>query len=163
MTLCKEDQEYLVFGYVSKIESKLSTQIIPIAIKYICLRYYLIIKQFGDHGSFIKLNENQNIAHYIGNSGQWNTVYGTNVIDPGNKHIKKYKWKLKLLNFDDHDRNGFYIGIDSSNKKFVEQDFTVHTENTNPFYAFTLTGYGWQINKEHDLMYAVLEPIMLYS
>ena len=138
------DTKYLVFGYITAIESKLSDSIIPNTLKQLCFEFYFIIEEFGDHGNLISLNKSRDVASYIESvKSKCNTVYGIVEIDPSNEYLKAYKWTLQLLNYER--KNGFYLGIDSSNKQFLNKHFTSNhrhsaIRNTNPFCAFTVRG-----------------------
>ena len=132
--MSEADAEYLVFGFISEIELKLSSNIIiPAALKKLCFDYYYICELFADHGDNIQLNETNDIAWYIPNAVGKNTIYGFQIIDPSNRRIKIYKWTLKILGFEN--RNGFYFGKDSSDKQSLNGDFTFG-RNKKPFYAF---------------------------
>ena len=137
------DADYLVFGFISAIESTLTSSIIiPEPIKKLCFEYYFICEHFVDHGRYMILNEAKDtISRKKGHDYTYNTVYGNQIIDPINDKIKKYKWTLKLLSYEDP--NGFYFGIDSSDKKYIDASFAIggNYPKREPFYAFTVTGY----------------------
>ena len=89
------------------------------------------------------MNESRDIAWHSKIIKQ-NTIYGNQIIEPShpnNKHVKVYKWTLKLLNFKN--RNGFYLGIDSSDKQYINgsfcQDYSSNPLPLVPYYAFTMT------------------------
>ena len=145
------DLEYLVFGYISSIEAKLSGMI-AVDIKIVCLKYYANIamkEKFGKHGRCIMLNEFHDIAQGGGGFRQQieNTVYGTQKIDLYNQYSegiinpKVYKWTFIISNCRDADRNAFHIGIDSSGELFTNGDFTNRYRNKYEYYAFSLTGF----------------------
>ena len=137
------DAEYLVFGFIADIESNLSKNIIiPEAIKQLCFEYYFIFEQFVDHGDNIEMNKTNDIAWQIKRKGSdrcCNTIYGQQIVDPSKKEIRRYKWTLQLLAFKG--MNGFYFGIDSSDKEFLNGDYTSRMRNKKQFYAFTVSKF----------------------
>ena len=140
------DQEYLVFGFISRIESKLSSTI-PTEIKCICVEYYVIREHFTDHGSWILLNNITGVydlakgifpsqTEFSGFSGG-NTVYGDASIDPSNRFISRYGWTLKV-HFKSKALQEISIGIDASNKSHTHSDFSKQLLSTPPWYAFRI-------------------------
>ena len=141
------EAKYLVFGFIAEIESEFSSHIvIPEPLKRICFDYYFICEYFDAHGNHILLNERRDSAWHKYESRR-NTIYGNQIIEPShpnNKHIKIYKWTLKLLGFKK--TNGFYLGIDSSDKQYLNESFARFKHVGDllpllPYYAFTVTKY----------------------
>lgn len=147
------DKEYLVFGYINRIERKHSI-IIPNEIKSICLEYYLIKEYFTVHGANISLDETNMIATHSTYSPD--TVYGNYLIDPTDATIARYKWKLVT--------NGpqfsvIYLGIDSSNKEYISNDFTNWSVNKHAWYAFSKSG----ITLRHDIQCGQLSDVTIQN
>ena len=138
------DAEYLVFGFISRIEAKLSSNIIPDPIKLLCFEYYFIAEHFAYHGHKTMINDEKDIAGHTSSDHFHNTLYGNQLIDPNDKTIKKYKWRLKILGFKNS--NGLYFGIDSSDIGYLNDNYTNSYSNKNPFYAFTVTRF----KRRHD-------------
>ena len=163
--MSNKDSQYLVFGFVAEIESKLlGTIAIPTPLKELCFKYYYIAEYFANHGEFIILNESRDIAwRKTKDSKQHSTIYGHQIIDPSDKFIKSYKWTLKLLAFEN--KNGFFFGIDSSDEEYLEDHFTSWYYNKTPFYAFTVTKYmrrnGWGSKKANHLEFQVGDIVCL--
>ena len=87
---------------------------IPLLIKNICINYYWISEYFTSHGSNFRLNDKKNM---VTNTGGWlDTAYGNIEID--SKPIL-YEWYFKIIQDGD-----IFIGIDSSNKEFINADFS---------------------------------------
>ena len=146
VTRCKladDNTKDVVFGYTKDIEKKLLSLNMPLLIKYLCLNYYFIDESFGIHGENIVVNEAHDTAKYNVKHGSTNvfgmTVYGNSIIDVNDTSINEYLWRFNILSQSD-DPCGFYIGIDSSNKKHINTDFSWIATNSSPYYAFSATG-----------------------
>eukprot|EP01084_Bolivina_argentea_P212656 361435_1 len=88
---------------------------IPSLVHFICILYYHKHEYFTCHGNSISMNDN---CISIWNPGCWpNSAYGKYVIDA--KSNKIYKWRFK----SQCDGTAI-IGIDSSNKKHIDTNFT---------------------------------------
>eukprot|EP01083_Nonionella_stella_P198835 729710_1 len=70
-----------------------------------------------------------------------NTTYGGVKIKSNGKYI--YRWQIKIT-ATNYQWFAFSFGIDSSNKEFSDDDFSLSGPygNTNKFYAFGCTGKG---------------------
>ena len=128
----------LMSGYVREIEKELSLTI-PDLITVICIFYYYHFERFTTHGVNIELNKQQTIAtKKQGSKFDTRTVYGAIGID---LHCKanKYVWTFKILSLPSSGEwsDAIYIGIDNSNKSFIEDDFIVPEEST------TSLMYAW--------------------
>eukprot|EP01084_Bolivina_argentea_P316502 548656_1 len=102
----------IVFGYVHQIESSLQNDniVIPSGIINLCLLYYWIMEEFDDslHGEHIIIsNKNRNI---IKCKLQWETAFGTLIIDHNKYENSAITWKLTMKT----DESGaFSVGIAS--------------------------------------------------
>ena len=163
-SMSKCDSECLVFGFVAEIESELLSKcVIPRSLRELCFKYYYICEYFAKHGKYIILNEIRDIAWRQKGSDQHSTIYGHQITDPSDKSIKSYKWTLKLLGFEN--KNGFFMGIDSSNEEYLENHFTSWYYNKHAFYAFTVTKYkrrnGYGSKKANHLIFQVNDIVCL--
>lgn len=146
--------KFSVFGYLREREADGSINI-PMMIKYLCLNYYLVVEQFTKHGPHMVVNNLKNTAKMIFESNNApsiihgesaNTVYGDDVINLADESISEYKWIFKITGDLSH---SFAVGIDSSNKKWINDDFTEPWKNKCTFYA-------WDIDAE-------MGDVMLYD
>ena len=137
-----EKAECLVYAFVAIIKSSLpGTTTIPECIRQLCLKFYFIAEEFTVHGPNIKINQSKDIAWRHDQSEcilPKNTVYGNIVIDPSNKNINMYKWTFRILEL--RVKDGFYVGIDSSNKYYTHSHFTLGIYQSRRAYAFTMCG-----------------------
>ena len=106
---------------------------IPSLVQYLCLNYFWISEYFVycSQSSDIKLNEEKNSAQIIKIDSS-HTIYGN--IDIDGTVADKYEWKFRVWGFDE-----CCIGIDSSNKKYYDEDYTNPNINEHNFYAY----YNW--------------------
>ena len=132
----------IVFGYIRQCEINLLPNNntffnISSLIKFICIIYYWRQEYFTSHGSCSKLNDEKDIV--TNTEYKTNTVYGN--ININNKISCIYLWTFKIINWW-IPTGQIFIGIDSSNKKFIEKNFTSHYNHKNPvYYAFDSDGY----------------------
>lgn len=107
-----------VFGFVHESDSNLDDLIAST-----CLLYYAVNEYFPVHGSCIHHDPLQNIIVHRGGDYH-NSAYG-NVAIRGDTdlddRINEYRWTLKVINR--HCTGGVLIGIDSSSRQFVDDDF----------------------------------------
>ena len=128
------DTKDMVFGYIRKCQHLLpnnnSYYNIPSLVEHICIIYCWIPEYFSDHGHVITLNDNKNIAKNKHNDGQ--TVYGNcDIVD----NTMLYQWTFKIIGSE-----YIYIGIDSSNKNYINTDFSEPYINSYDFYAYNSVG-----------------------
>lgn len=133
-----------VFGWI-RINHN-SDQIIPTDIKQLCLAFYFMIEYLTEHGDHLIINDRLDI---VGNTEYiWNTVYGNISItnqDPSIKYI--YKWSIKILEI----RSEISIGLDVSNKKYINSDFA--KKDGHYFYQFTTKGQCYINSPDHMMTY----------
>lgn len=147
---------FSVFGYLREHEADRSINI-PMMIKYVCLNFYLLEEKFTKHGTHMVVNNLKNKAEIIfepnnntpsiihGESA--NTVYGDDVINFADESISEYKWKFKITGDLSH---SFSVGIDSSNKKWINDDFSSTFFNKSKFYAWDIdTSVGDVMSYHH--------------
>ena len=105
---------------------------IPELIIVICTFYYYHFERFTAHGDKIKLIEYQSIATKCENKSAaddlddpYHSVYG-NIGIIGSNKANKYTWTFKILCLPGSStwNENLYIGIDSSNKSCVNDDFS---------------------------------------
>ena len=128
---CGRDKN-VVFGFMRQMQLLLPTDtnpyyIIPPLVIYICLYYYRHYEIFTLFGDKMSINEANNIVKCHGN---YNTVYGKVIIDGLSQAI--HVWKVKILELK---YGCIYVGIDSSNKAVINEDFSDPDENENSFYS----------------------------
>lgn len=133
-----------VNGYIKLCEYSFKSQInpsskqtlrklqVPEIITYWILLYYYVNEFFSDFDPVIiktKDNDIQKVIEKIGDTGVGNTVYGK--IEITNKY-KWNKWTFKVIDFK---RGGICIGIDGSNKLYLNESWYDDDINTNKYYA----------------------------
>ena len=106
-----------VFGYVRQSQDTSKDAAIPMMIQYCCLRYYFLNEYFTKQGSNLKISNIGQIVTSIGWGSNCvnHSAFGSIIIDPANKCIIQYEWKIKLLEFG----GGGYFGIVPLNSSFV--------------------------------------------
>ena len=126
----------IVNGYVRYCQSLLLSSYgsrfspyynIPDLISYIIMSYYMIEEYFAvydNNDNDLELNESKYIVKSLNNADH--TIYGNN------QHFI-YKWIFQI-----RDASTFLlIGIDSSNKRHINQDFVLRSNNdTDYYYAY---------------------------
>ena len=124
----------IVFGFIRECEKLLLNNdiyIIPSIIYHICINYYWMKEYFTLFGKHMKLNDEKNIIQNIDNFVD--TAYGNIQID--NK-LFLYEWNFKIIKHFAE----IAIGIESSNKHFIDGRFTNKDQNENEFYAMNHDG-----------------------
>ena len=113
---------------------------IPPLVFALTLLYFWNPEYFTVHGNYIKLNETKDIMEFTEDydNSNSNTAYGNIVITKND--TGKFIWTFKIVK--PHQEAIIAIGIDSSNKKFVNNRF-YHTDNKNMFYGYQ--SYGDEI------------------
>ena len=134
----------IVIGYIKQCQLLLPQNNtyynIPSLVRHLCMAYYLIKEYFTKHSKDIELNENGSIA--TNTASDFRSAYGNIVID--GELLMIYKWWFKILR-----ASVICIGIDSSNKKHIDVDYSNPEINYCNFGAYYCGGkkYG------HDLAY----------
>ena len=128
---CGRDKD-VVFGFMRQMQLLLPNDTnsyynIPPLVIYICLYYYRQHEIFTLYGNKMSVNETNNIVKCDGN---YNTVYGNVIIDGLSQAI--HVWKVKILELK---YGCIYVGIDSSNKAVINEDFSDPEMNENSFYS----------------------------
>ena len=128
-----------VSGYLRQHDHCVSTADVQL-IEYLITSFYWIEERFTLHGNELKLNESNLFAQGTQKSeqiGDFNTIYGNHVINTNDKSIIEYKW---TLNYKVGGRDCIVIGIDSSNDRMPNDDFT-GTHSTHLYYSVGTNGY----------------------
>ena len=143
----------LIFGYIHEMEQTFSL-IIPELVSVICILYYYHFEHFTLYGYKMCINEIGTIATSDEHVQKFtfNTVYGNVPINTVTE-CKKYRWKFKILSLP---RNGIhiYIGIDSSNKLCINDDFTdpKHAAfKSEPWLIFGWGSSGYKYDQRHSI------------
>ena len=136
----------LLFGYIHEAHSLLDTnKNIPDLITYICLSYYYIAEFFTKFGDSIEYDietctvtnvssELRSPATAYGNIAL--TTYGKTMLFKQKLTYNLYIWKIKVI----RNATGYLcIGIDSSNKAYLNRDYANFRPNTKK-YAFLAFG-----------------------
>merc|ERR1712113_249479 len=90
--------------------------------------FYQIAEYFTVYGSKIEYDEETNSIKMLKDGD--NTAYGNvKIYDDGN--INCYFWKFKIM--CDYFGTSIFIGLDSSNKEYIESDFGDFTVNRYKF------------------------------
>eukprot|EP01084_Bolivina_argentea_P258825 436508_1 len=131
----------IVFGYIRTLERLLKLNYsTPLQIQYCCLHYYFTQEYFTKCGDCMKLNEIRDTVCKSTGGGKfnYNSAYGNFVIDATKTEVTEYIWHIKLINVT----AGYaYVGIDSSNKQYINSRFTDPMQNGSVFYGFRSDGY----------------------
>ena len=130
----------IINGFMKEAQSLLPFQDnsyynIPDLVFMITILYYFNPEYFSVHGRNMELNENKDI---MGSHGGRNTVYGNIVITK--KDRGKFIWTFKLI--EPKENVIMTIGIDSSNKAFVNDRFYCS--------GYGHVFYGYQSYSEFD-------------
>ena len=142
LKLVDNNTKFCIFGYARETESSLSITV-PMLIQYLIILYYWIGEKFTTHGDGIKVDKTKKIAWYNDTFGtSYNTVYGNYVIDINDTSIIRYEWTFKIISTLDIDLHPMCIGIDSSNNKFINDDFS-NFKNNHPYYGIGSNGYSY--------------------
>ena len=131
-----------IFGYTRETESSLSITV-PMLIQYLIILYYWIEEKFTAHGSKINVDKTNKIAWYDDTAGKYNTVYGNYAIDINDTSIVRYKWTFKIISTYPIDDWPIVIGIDSSNNKFINNDFASNKINDSIYRAIGSNSYSY--------------------
>ena len=125
--------KYIVFGYIHQYEIENDSYfIMPDLIIYIILIYYEINEYSTVYGQDIKYDEKTNTLRNIKIQSE-GTIYGDiNILDE-NKNGIIYEWKFKIIS---NKSKNICIGIDSSNKQFIHNDFSRGNYNKYAFFAY---------------------------
>ena len=122
--IADQSRKDLIFGYIRELSKSHAFDLnIPLVIKYFCLQYYFINEYFTRHGNNIAITNSQGTNNNLDimkvkKFGVKGTVYGNINIDISyDEHI----WKF-IVNVDTE--SALRIGIDSSNKRWINNDFT---------------------------------------
>ena len=144
----------LIFGFIHETEKELSLTI-PDLITTICIFYYYQFEHFTVCGPRIEINKNGNIATVVVDISQLpevdskNTVYGFMPIDESNG-LLKYIWEFKIHKGSEWE--DIYIGIDSSNKKCINKDFSEELfidlyDDVEEYFDYTYYAWGTDSNQ----------------
>ena len=119
-----------VFGFIRESQSLFDTETqcyIPDVVGYIVLMYCYIAEYFTVYGSNIEYNQSTNTIKYISSChGQHETAYGNINIDTNDNCI--HRWTLRIINDECYE---IFIGIDSSNKSYINDQFYRRYVNTS--------------------------------
>ena len=141
--------KHLIFGYVRQCETEQSMNV-PVMISYLIIMYYWIQEQFTVHGDNIKLDKTKKIAtRFTIKRNQYNTVYGNHVIDTNDESVSCYKWTFQVRNIRSSiPLYPICIGIDASNDKYINKDFSDISINKNYFYSIGTNGFPYNHDEE---------------
>ena len=127
----------IVFGFIRNQQTALSNSsnknnayyTIPKLVKYLILIYYYMNERISVYGKSLKYDEIKNIITKRHDKSYLDvkpcTAYGTIDINGNYEYYMIYECNM-------------YIGIDSSNKKHVNNDFLDEYVNKNDFYCLIL-------------------------
>ena len=133
-----------VFGFIRQSRHKTHDTAIPMMIQYCCLNYYFINEYFTKCGDNLKISDDGKIVSKQRNLyGKIVSVYGNAMIDIDNISTSKYVWTIKIGG-----EETCYFGIDSSNKKWINGDFT-DWDNPNAYYAYNMTAARYATNEDY--------------
>eukprot|EP01084_Bolivina_argentea_P126028 223217_1 len=132
LKLIKQNTKDVVFGYMRKMASLVQVSSnIPKLVKFTVLYYYHQPEYFTVYSPKIALDEFNSIITNNKISNKNHTSYGN--IDVNGSVNAVFVWKILLI-------CGFgtvCIGLDSSNKKYINGDFSDRKQNQFNFYAFS--------------------------
>ena len=139
--LMDNDIKYLVSGFVRKKEKE-NNIVIPMMISYIIMIYYWIEEKFTVYGDGIQIDSTKRKATMHKICG-YNTVYGNHVIDINDSTINVYKWTFKIINTLEGEYLPICIGIDASNDKYPNDDFSAISNRDAVYYSIASTGHAY--------------------
>lgn len=135
----------LVAGFIRNSEQEFNENaIIPSSITTICTLFYYLGEFFADCGKNMVIENEMKILK-IAAPRHWkvvrNTGYGN--VNINNEYNCIYSWTLKLVALDSFNT---YIGIDSSDKEYIDDNFSSGQNNT--YYLITSRGVkSYQVSK----------------
>ena len=143
----------LIFGFVHETEKELSMTI-PDLITTICIFYYYQFEYFTVCGPRIEIGESGNVASFVmddsicmKDSDTSNSIYGCVSVESND--FVKYIWEFKIHQFSKF--GDIYIGIDSTNKKWINLDFSEWDDPENGiYYAWGTDGQKYTNNEGND-------------
>ena len=147
--------KFAITGYVREYEHGNDAHLnVPMAIQYLIMQFYWIAEKFTLHGDYIELNEDGNIATFVGQPFCYNTVYGNNVINFDDRNVIKYKWTFKILHGAERNLKPIAIGIDSSTSttELINNDFSDNSVNGDPFYGIVTNGCSFDNYRFDDMI-----------
>ena len=128
LAVCDQSTPALVYGFVRAVQNTLTEQnakdplyIISINIIHLCISYYFIFEKFKKTtNKYIELSDNDNTI--TNNFPKWDTMYGSLDIDYNKEihHHKTFSWIFKVA---DDSSNCAAIGIDTNDRKWVNECF----------------------------------------
>ena len=132
----------LVMGFIRNAEKDLNADvIIPSLIMTTCILFYHLQELFSICGEYMNIDDESTLLQIsCPDELRWqgqlarNTAYGN--IKINNKYNCIYSWSIKLVKLDAFDT---WIGIDSSNKKHIDSNFTSY--DSNKFCAISHDGH----------------------
>lgn len=139
----------LVSGYIKNMEKELNGSIIPSLIITTCILFFHAKEFFSKIGKFMMTDDeslttlrvSSNVDNPDSQKIARNSAYGSVVIH--DKHHCIYVWTIKILKVDVFDT---FIGMDSSNKKYINANFTLQSgyDKLYKYYAIDHCGlkYG---------------------
>ena len=125
-----------VFGYIRRYQNILGQdKVIAPLIYHPCLSYFHIKEYWtAYHPKLCELNEDKSIVtHTYGDERlSPSSIYGNILTKRDSPSI--YKWKFKIIKNADGRGKCLYLGIDSSKKKYIADDYS--WDNEYHHYAF---------------------------
>lgn len=126
--LINQNVQFIIFGYCResqkalKINENNQYHDIPDLICYICLMYYHVNEYWTEYGYGIKCDES--LKTITNTNGEFSTAYGYQPISI-HENINYFKWELEVIN---NRSDKICIGIDCSDKKWINDDFGYKSE-----------------------------------
>ena len=135
LKLVDQQTKDLVAGYIRIIEQQLDNDaIIPSLVITTCILFYHLSEFFSIYGEDMSVDEDCTLLQIAcpGNKISRSTAYGN--IKINNKYNCIYSWTIQLIKMDIFET---FIGIDSSDKKYIEGGFiwSVRYDEKDIFYA----------------------------
>lgn len=118
---------------------------IPELVNHICINFYNNPEYFSKWNErYFAMDKNQTGYSIKTGSAPEGSFYGN--VDIVEDSFSKYTWKFNIISF----RTLMAIGIDASNKKYIDKDFH-DCGNTNPYYAIEVYREGeFLLYSHHD-------------
>eukprot|EP01083_Nonionella_stella_P111766 328081_1 len=149
-----EDSKYVIFGYIRRMKNQKDMQHdfdVPTPIKHLCALFFGCIKRqdyFEYSGHQMDIKEiNTTIVKHKDNSRttEWNTAYGTLIINP--LFNKQYIWKFCIKN----KKGSICIGIDAldSHASRINVDFCGRS-NDDIHYAYCGNGRTYSSSNDSN-------------
>eukprot|EP01084_Bolivina_argentea_P180289 311469_1 len=145
--------EYVICGYIREIQRLFPSNDvffnIPLRIHGIIVNYYYNAEQWAAMGLNMILESATKISMF---HNDYNTIYGYISINSTIPYI--FSWQFRINSTD------AAIGIDSSNKKHIDYNFSDSNINTNQFYSYSPNFWGFKLTMQINVPRRTLQFVV---